>query len=175
MGEYLIDSISGTGAKIKLDFLRPGGTKTGHLLPPAIAVDNIADVQAGCIDAANPCIFMRSEDVGIDGTILPNDFNKLSQKLRWLEEIREVGKIAMGMAKSKSEVPRTIPRISIVSPPYTPKSLSGSVIEGSPELYVQLSPPRSRILLLSNAYLLLSLIQTRFLSVIPGQCHNGFE
>lgn len=121
MGEYSIDGVSGTGAKIQLDFLRPGGAKTGHLLPTAVAVDNIAGVQASCIDAANPYIFVRSEDVGIDGTILPKGFNKLSQKLRWLEEIREAGKIAMGMVKSKSEVPRTIPKISIVSPPYTHK------------------------------------------------------
>ena len=130
MGEYSIDSVSGTGAKIQLDFLRPGGAKTGHLLPTEIAVDNIAGVQASCIDAANPCIFVRSEDVGIDGTVLPNDFNRLSQKLRWLEEIREAGKFAMGMVKSKSEVPRTIPKIAIVSPPCTHKSLYGSVVEG---------------------------------------------
>jgi len=90
-----------------------------------------ASVQASCIDAANPCTFVRFEDVGIDETILPNDFNKLSQWLRWLEEIREAGEIAMGVAKSKSEVPRTIPKIAIASPPCTHKSLSGSVVEGS--------------------------------------------
>ena len=100
------------------------------MLPTGIAVDNVAGVQASCIDAANPCTFVRFEDVGIE-TILPNDSNKLSQRLRWLEEIREAGKIAMGMAKSKSEAPRTIPKIAIISPPCTHKSLYGSVVEGS--------------------------------------------
>jgi 2-methylaconitate cis-trans-isomerase PrpF len=78
VGEYSIDGVSGTGAKIQLDFFRPGGAKTRHLLPTGIAVDNVAGVQASCIDAASPCTFVRFEDTGIDGTILPNDFNKLS-------------------------------------------------------------------------------------------------
>ncbi|OCL03179.1 DUF453-domain-containing protein [Glonium stellatum] len=131
VGEYSIDGVTGTGAKIQLDFLRPGGAKTGHLLPTGIAIDNIAGVKASCIDAANPCVFVHSEDVGIDGTILPNDFNKYPRKLQWLEEIREVGAIAMGIAKSKNEVPRTIPKIAIVSPPRTHHSLSGTIIEES--------------------------------------------
>lgn len=187
--EYSIDGVSGTGAKIQLDFFRPGGAKTGHLLPTGIAVDNVASVQASCIDAANPCTFVRFEDVGIDETILPNDFNKLSQRLRWPEEIREAGKIAMGMVKSKSEVPRTIPKIAIISPPCTHKSLSGSVEGSSIDLTVRFigDTQPHRAIPLTGALctavaakikgsivgqclssIVLSLIQTRLLSVIPA-------
>lgn len=42
VGEYSIDGVSGTRAKIQLDFFRPGGAKTRHLLPTGIAVDNVA-------------------------------------------------------------------------------------------------------------------------------------
>ena len=96
----------------------------------------------------------------------------------------------MGMVKSKSEVPRTIPKIAIVSPPCTHKSLSGSVVEGSSiDLTVRfisdIQPHRA--ILLTGALctavaakikgsiveqclssIVLSLIQTRLLSVIPA-------
>ena len=46
MGEYSIDGVSGTGANTKLAF----SVLTGHLLPTGITVDNVAGVQASCID-----------------------------------------------------------------------------------------------------------------------------
>lgn len=193
--EYSINGVSDTGAKTQLDFFRSGGAKTGHLLPTGIDVDNVASVQASCINEANPCTSVRFEDVGIDGTILPNDFNKLSQRLRWPEEIREAGKIAMGIAKSKSEVPG-IPKIAIISPPCTHKSLSGSVEGSSIDLTGDTQPHRAipfngalcttvaakikgSIVGQCLSSIVLSLIQhdcyRSFQRPHSGQCHNEFE
>ena len=95
VGEYSIDGVSGTRAKIQLDFFRPGGAKTRHLLPTGIAVDNVAGVQASCIDATNPCTFVRFEDVGLMEQSFPmisincpkgfDGWKKLGKpgKLRW--------------------------------------------------------------------------------------------
>ncbi|OCK83216.1 DUF453 domain protein [Lepidopterella palustris CBS 459.81] len=130
-GGYAIDGVSGTGARIQLDFLRPGGAKTGRLIPTGLVAQEVAGTRASCVDAANPCVFVRAEDVGVDGTILPNDFNKLPEILAKLEEIRETAAVAMGMAKTRSEVPRTIPKIAIVSPPSTHKVLSGDMVDAS--------------------------------------------
>ena len=33
-------------------------------------MDTIAGYKVSCVDGANPCIFVRADDVGIDGTIL---------------------------------------------------------------------------------------------------------
>ncbi|KAF2497841.1 DUF453 domain protein [Lophium mytilinum] len=128
-GDYAIDGVSGTGAKVQLDFLRPGGAKTGKLLPTKQVVQKIKGVEVSLVDAANPCVFVRAEDVGVPGTILPTDFNKMSEKLALLDEIRRAGAVAMGLVKSESEVPRTIPKVGIVSRAATHKVLSGETIE----------------------------------------------
>jgi 2-methylaconitate cis-trans-isomerase PrpF len=128
-GQYAIDGVAGTGAKIRLDFSRPGGAKTGKLLPTGKVVQRIKGVEVSCVDATNPCIFVRAEDVGLPGTILPNDFNKLPEKLALLDEIRREGAVTMGLVKTESEVPRTIPKIGIVSRPATHRVLSGEAVE----------------------------------------------
>lgn len=131
VGDYSIDGVSGTGSRITLDFLKPGGAKTGRLLPTDSAVDTIEGVEVSCVDAANPCIFVRAADVGVEGAILPNDFNKLPEKLAHLETIRHKAAAAMGMCKTGSEAPRTIPKIAIVSPSKEHKLLSGRTLDVS--------------------------------------------
>ncbi|KAF2200521.1 DUF453-domain-containing protein [Delitschia confertaspora ATCC 74209] len=130
-GAYKIDGVAGSGSRIHLDFLRPGGAKTGKLLPTGSPVNTIDGVQVSCVDAANPCIFVRAQDVGIDGTILPNDFLKLAEKLDQLEKIRKAGAVAMGMVEREDQVPRTIPKIGIVSPPTTHRVLNGETVDAS--------------------------------------------
>ncbi|KAJ9649252.1 hypothetical protein H2201_004259 [Coniosporium apollinis] len=131
VGDYTIDGVSGSGSRITLDFLRPGGAKTGRLLPTNNAIDTIEGVEVSCVDAANPCIFVRAADVGIEGAILPNNFNKLPEKLAHLEIIRHKAAAAMGMCESGSEAPRTIPKIAIVSPSTEHKLLSGRTLDAS--------------------------------------------
>jgi len=128
-GSFSIDGVSGTGAQITLDFLRPSGSKTGRLLPTGNVVDKIAGVDVSCIDAANPCVFVRAADLGIEGTVLPNDFNKLPDKLQQLENIRHKGAVAMGMCKESETPPRTIPKVAIVSPSSNQTLLSGKQME----------------------------------------------
>jgi 2-methylaconitate cis-trans-isomerase PrpF len=131
-GDYIIDGVSGTGAKIALDFEAPFGSKTGTVLPTGKAVDDIAGYRLTCVDGANPAIFVRAEDVDIDPTILPNDFNKLPEKLILLEMIRKKAAVAMGLASSEDAVARTVPKIAIVSRSTAAHTvLSGDVIEPS--------------------------------------------
>ncbi|KAF2470600.1 DUF453-domain-containing protein [Lindgomyces ingoldianus] len=130
-GNCAIDGVTGTGAKIQLEFWKPFGSKTGKLLPTCKTVDIVAGFRATCLDGANPVIFVRADDVGIDGTILPNDLNSLSEKLELLEKIRRAGAVAMGLAKTEDEVPRTIPKIGIVSMSSTHEVLSGATVKSS--------------------------------------------
>jgi 2-methylaconitate cis-trans-isomerase PrpF len=131
LGQYAIDGVAGTGAKIKLDFRNPYGSKTGKVLPTGNTMDTIAGYKVTCVDGANPCIFVRADDVGIDGTILPEDFNKLPDKLTLLEDIRKTAAVAMGIAPTKDEVPRTVPKIGIVSMSSTHQVLSGATLKNS--------------------------------------------
>jgi 2-methylaconitate cis-trans-isomerase PrpF len=131
LGHYAIDGVAGTGAKIKLDFRNPYGSKTGKVLPTGNRIDTIAGYKVTCVDGANPCIFVRADDVGIDGTILPADFNKLPDKLALLESIRKAAAVAMGIAATEEQVPRTIPKIGIVSMSSTHQVLSGTTLKNS--------------------------------------------
>lgn len=128
-GDYTIDGVTGTGSKIKLDFKHPFGSKTGQVLPTGNTKDNIAGFEVSCVDGANPAIFIRAEDVGVNGAILPNDFNKLTDKLLLLERIRKSAAVAMGIAAREDQVPRTIPKIGLVSKSSKHSVLSGQTLD----------------------------------------------
>lgn len=128
VGDYTIDGVTGPASKIKLDFEQPYGSKTGKVLPTGNKVDRILDYNVTCVDGANPCIFIRASDVGVDGTLLPNDFNKLPEKLALLESIRKAAAVAMGIAPTEDAVPRTIPKIGIISMSSEHPVLSGQTL-----------------------------------------------
>ncbi|KAJ4381320.1 hypothetical protein N0V86_003669 [Didymella sp. IMI 355093] len=130
-GDYTIDGVTGPGSKIKLDFEAPYGSKTGKVLPTGNKVDRILTYSVTCVDGATPCIFIRAGDVGVDGTILPNDFNKLPDKLALLERIRKAAAVAMGIAPTEDAVPRTIPKIGLISMSSEHSTLSGQTLQSS--------------------------------------------
>ncbi|KAF2024365.1 DUF453-domain-containing protein [Setomelanomma holmii] len=129
IGNYSIDGVTGNGSKVKLDFEDPYGSKTGKVLPTGNIMDKIAGYEVSCVDGANPAIFIRAEDISVDGTILPNDFNKLPDKLELLEQIRKAAAVAMGIASTEEKVPRTIPKIGLVSRSSKHPVLSGQTLE----------------------------------------------
>ena len=126
-----IDGVSGLGTGVLLDFVRPGGSKTGKLLPTGHATQMLAGVKASCIDAANPCVFVRAVDVGLAPTILPAELSSMPEKLRVLEDIREAGAQAMGLCKPGERAPRVIPKVALASPPVDQVVLSGDKIAAS--------------------------------------------
>jgi 2-methylaconitate cis-trans-isomerase PrpF len=129
VGDYSIDGVTGSGSQIKLDFKHPYGSKTGKVLPTGNIVDKIAGYEVSCVDGANPAIFIRAEDVSVDGAILPNDFNKLPEKLDLLERIRKASAVAMDIASTEDAVPRTIPKLGLVSRSFKHLVLSGQTLE----------------------------------------------
>jgi 2-methylaconitate cis-trans-isomerase PrpF len=122
-----IDGVSGMGTGVTLDFLRPGGSKTGKLLPTGNAVDVINGINVSCVDAANPCVFVKASDLDIDPTILPARFLGSPFKLQKLEDIRAEAAVLMGLCKPGDTPPRVIPKIGIVSPPVEQHVLSKDV------------------------------------------------
>src|SRR5689334_15666890 len=68
-GTYAIPGVSGTGSEVKLAFLDPAGSMTGHLFPSGhrsqiLAVTPTLAVTATLIDAANPFVL-------VDASTLP--------------------------------------------------------------------------------------------------------
>jgi len=126
--ETAIDGVSGMGTGVLLDFLQPAGSKTGKLLPTGKAVETLCGIEVSCVDAANPCVFVRAADVGVDPIILPDALLKEKDTLTRLEAIRTAAAVAMGLCKDGETPPRVIPKIGIVSPPVEQTTLSGATV-----------------------------------------------
>ncbi|PSN63671.1 DUF453-domain-containing protein [Corynespora cassiicola Philippines] len=115
---------------VTLEFLDPYGSRTGKLLPTGKKRETIAGYLASCVDGSTPCVFVRADDLGLDGDMLPADLGKQSKKLDLLERIRMDAALAMGMTDTRGKDPRTstLPIVGIVSMSSTHTLVSGDKI-----------------------------------------------
>ncbi|KAJ5643752.1 PrpF protein [Penicillium longicatenatum] len=116
-GDFSIDGVAGTAARIQLDFINPAGSVTGKLLPTGQAIDTFDDISVTCIDAANPCVFVQASDLGVDGNLTPDEINAHPDLLSRLDSIRRQAGVKMGIAETPVAVPGSIPKICLVSAP----------------------------------------------------------
>jgi len=134
-GDFALDGVAGTAAPVRLEFLEPGGAKTGKLLPTGAAADmldvpELGTVEASCIDAANPCVFVAAASVGKTGAELPQDLEKDRDFLAAMEAIREAGSVRMGLTPDLAAAGKlaSIPKVAMISPPQDEPTLSGRVV-----------------------------------------------
>lgn len=134
-GDLELDGVAGTAAPIKLEFVEPGGAKTGHLLPTGKPVEFLdipgRGIKASLIDAANPCVFVDAQDLGKTGRELPGELEADAAFLAEMEAIRQAGSVAMGLAPDLEAARRlaSIPKVAMVSAPQSSPTLSGRTIE----------------------------------------------
>jgi len=137
-GDYRIPGISGTGSRVTLHFIDPGGSLTGSLLPTGNVIDNlqhikeIGDVQCSIVDAGNPFVFVKAVDLCIDVKDLAQ-FDKV-QTAAVLESIRARAAVMLGLAeddKKASIYSQAVPKIAVVSPAETYQTMDGKMVEGS--------------------------------------------
>jgi 2-methylaconitate cis-trans-isomerase PrpF len=127
-GNYAIDGVPGTGAKIELRFMDPGGALTGKLLPTGNEVDEILlETGERCfvtiVDAGNPTGFVFAENLGLQGTELPEFIEGTPEIKMKLEALRKkVGELS-GIHPTPS-----IPKIAFVSVPQDYRTIAGQEI-----------------------------------------------
>ena len=138
-GDYAIAGCPGTGARIELSFMDPGGATTGRLLPTGHAVDEVMlesgeRYAATIVDAGNPTAFIRADDLKLRGDELPAEFDKDMATRTKLEAIRKkVGEL-MGIPVSQS-----IPKISFIAAARDFRTATGKMIgKGSVSLLARL-------------------------------------
>lgn len=131
-GDLAIDGVAGTGAPIRLDFLEPGGAKTGKLLPSGTPVDLLPlddgrTIRASLVDAANPCVFVAASDLGKAGTELPDALAADADFMATMDRIRSAGSVKMGLAPDLEAARKlgSIPKVAIVAAPAPATTLSG--------------------------------------------------
>lgn len=122
-GEYQIAGVPGTASPVRLKFANPSGTMGKGLLPTGNVIDELdvpglGKVQASIVDAANPLVFVRAEDLGLTGKELPSEIDNDPAKLDLLEKVRGAAAVKIGLitdlSRSAWESPG-IPKMTFVA------------------------------------------------------------
>jgi 2-methylaconitate cis-trans-isomerase PrpF len=130
LGDYRVDGVPGTGAKVSLNFAGTVGSKTGVLLPTGkpkdvLEVEGLGKLSVSMVDAGSPMVFVLAEDLGLKGTESPKEIDGDPAMLELLEKIRCLGAEKMGIVPHRDiarEKVRAVPMVAFVSPPQTYKS-----------------------------------------------------
>lgn len=122
-GNFEIDGVPGTGAKIQIEFSNPQGAVSGRLLPTGSPLDTIVidgkTYEYSLLDVGNPTVFVRAEQFGLSGLELPAEFEALPNSgeiCRLLEIIRGTCAISLGLASDLEDAAvnsQTLPKISL--------------------------------------------------------------
>jgi 2-methylaconitate isomerase len=132
-GDFAIAGVAGTGARIRLDFLSPGGSVTKDLLPTGKPMDRLTVAGVGIltvsmIDAANAAVFVNAGDVGLDGHESPDAIEARPDVMAKLDSIRRAAGVAMGFAASPDKVGLSNPKVAVIAAPHAFKTLDGQAI-----------------------------------------------
>lgn len=140
-GDFAIDGVPGTAAKVTLKFVAPQGAASGKLLPTGHAKDTIEiegkTYEYSFVDSANPVIFVHPEDFGVKGTEIPSEFNALpncAEICRILEIIRGTGAVTLGFAKDLEDAKKnsqTLPKIAFATKPVDYTAGNGKEIKAA--------------------------------------------
>lgn len=131
-GAMTLDGVAGTGAPIRLEFMAPGGARTGKLLPTGRAVDTLdipglGRIEASLVDAANPCVFVDARALDCTGIEMPDAIERNTELQACLEAIRRAASVAMGIATDLDAAARvmSVPKVAMVAAPRTMQTLAG--------------------------------------------------
>lgn len=134
-GDFVLPGVAGSGAPIRLEFLDPGGAATGRLLPTGnlldrLAADGLGAIDTTMVDAANPCVFVAADSLGLTGAELPDQLEARPDLLARLETIRVAASIRMGIASDAAQAARipSIPKVAVVAAPRPAPTLSGAAL-----------------------------------------------
>jgi methylitaconate Delta-isomerase len=135
-GDYHIDGVPGTAARIGVDMSDCGGTRGKGVLytgrpRDAVRVPGVGRIEWSLVDLANPTVFVKPEAVGLDGTEEASDILHDPQVGRKLEAIRRHAGVVYGVAADERSVgaewPVT-PIAAIVMPPCDYSTIQGARI-----------------------------------------------
>ncbi len=130
-GDFEIPGVAGTGARVTLDFVEPGGAATGSLLPTGnvrdrLEIDEVGAVEVSLVDATGAVVYVAASDVGCTGTEHPDVLDTDAALLARLDAIRRAGAVAMGLVARPQDAPLAAPRVAIVAPPAPFEAIDGT-------------------------------------------------
>ena len=124
-GTHRISGFSGSGSRIKMNFVEPAGAMTGSLFPSGTRQNDITvdwpdqdttvTVKASLVDSANPFVFVQL-------STMPEMYRELgpdsAASLELIEAIRCEGAVLFGLAPTTdaAHLVRATPKIVVLSP-----------------------------------------------------------
>lgn len=139
-GDFALDGVAGTSRPIRLEFLDPGGAKTGKLLPTGNPIDQIevpglGAIEASLIDAGNPFVFIDAAGIGATGTEMPEEISANATLMAHLEGIRVRASVLMGLTADLEAAAAmiSIPKVALLARSVQAATLSGRQMQ--PEDY----------------------------------------
>ncbi|KAL0955548.1 hypothetical protein HGRIS_001785 [Hohenbuehelia grisea] len=127
-----VAGVPGLASTIILDFVNPGGARTGKLLPTGSPIENLRitnpafSITSSCVDATNPTVFVSESELRsclpID-EYLDNQPAAQKEVGKILEAFRRRGAERMGLDPSA----QAQPKIAMISGPHTPDDISRNV------------------------------------------------
>ncbi len=132
-GTCHIAGVDGTAAELKVKFLNPAGAKTGKLLPTGhvkdiLDIPGFGSLEATILDVSNPIVLVRAENIGAQGTELPEEVNGNRELSELLEKIRGTACCRMGFAKDLKDArdnSPAVPKVGYVTVPKKFRMLDG--------------------------------------------------
>jgi 2-methylaconitate cis-trans-isomerase PrpF len=138
-GEYHIDGVPGTAAKIGVDMTHCSGTRGKGVLftgnpKDTVDVPDVGTIEWSLVDLANPTVFVKAEAVGLKETEETKDILSDKEIGRKMEAIRSHAGVVYGIAKDEHSVdvewPVT-PFSAIVMPPCCYTTIQGEKIKAA--------------------------------------------
>ncbi len=171
-GDYEMPGVPGKGARQHLWFYDPAGSRTGKLLPTMHVLD-LLEVQGrslaiSLVDAANPVVFIRAQDIGLRSTEAAAEIDKHPDLLALLEEIRGKAAMQLGIVndwRRAATITPGVPKIAMVAPARSYTDLYGRTVAEQQIDFV------ARIMSMGRchaAYALTGAIATGAATAIPG-------
>lgn len=119
-GDYHIDGVPGSGAKIMLDFAGTAGSATDKVLPTGKVIDvldieGFGKLEVSIVDVANPMVFVRAKDLGLTGIETPAEINGNKKMLGLLEQIRGKAATVIGMSKDEEDALQHSPAFPMIA------------------------------------------------------------
>ncbi len=100
-GDYAIDGVPGTGARIELNWADTVGARTGNLLPTGnprdvLDVPGVGRAQVSIVDVGNPGVFIQAKDLGLKGTEGPEEIDGRPELIAKCDAIAEAASQRVG-------------------------------------------------------------------------------
>ena len=134
-GDYHIEGVPGTGAKLEIDMSGTVGSRTGKLLPSGnvgdtIQVNGFGKLDVTITDLANPAIYVKAVDLNLKGDETPAELDNNAGLMDLIQKIRIACADLIHLENWLPENP--IPYIMIASEPRDFKNgATGEIVSGN--------------------------------------------